>query len=143
MSLPHSVLLTWNAIPISLLGYFLWSCQTQLKGHFLGEAFLDSTQLGTLLFPLSPHIHTPYETLVMLFFFFNFFFECGQFLKSLLNFLPSYFCFMLCFFAREASLAPQSRIEPAPRALEVKVLITGWPRSPMSYCILTLTSSCI
>ena len=63
------------------------------------------------------------------FFFLEIFFLCGPFLKSLLNLLQYCFCFMFCFFGREADgiLAPRPGIEPAPLALEGEVLTAGPP----------------
>ena len=54
------------------------------------------------------------------FFYKIFFLMWTIFLKSLLNLLQYCFCFMFCFFGREACgiLAPQPGIEPAPSALE-------------------------
>ena len=59
--------------------------------------------------------------------FFKLFF--GPFLKSLLNFLQYYFCFMLWFFGPEACgiLAPQPGIEHALLRLEGEILPTGPP----------------
>ena len=56
-----------------------------------------------------------------------FFFGCGPFLKSLLNFLQYCFCFMFWFFGPEACgiLAPRPGIGPAPPTLEGEVLTTG------------------
>ena len=52
------------------------------------------------------------------------------FLKSLLNSLQYYFCFIYWFFAQEACeiLAPIPGIEPAPPTLEGEILITGQPK---------------
>ena len=46
------------------------------------------------------------------------------FLKSLLNLLQYYFCFMFCFFGHKACgfLAPQSGIQPVPPVLEARSL---------------------
>ena len=62
-------------------------------------------------------------------------FFCGPFLKSLSNLLQYCFCFMFWFFGCEACgiLAPQPGIEPAPPALEGKVLTTGPPRKSLGY----------
>ena len=71
------------------------------------------------------------ELFFVLFFFFKIFsfsfFGCRSFLKSSLNLLQYSFCFMLCFFGHKACgiLAHQPGIEPAPTALEGKVLTPG------------------
>ena len=54
----------------------------------------------------------------------SFFFWCGPFLKSLLNLLQYYFCFMFWFFGHKACgiLASQPGIEHKPSALKGKVL---------------------
>ena len=60
---------------------------------------------------------------------FFFFFNCGPFLKSLLSLLQYCFCFMFLVFGCEAHgiLSPRTGIEPAPPALEGKILTTGLP----------------
>ena len=67
--------------------------------------------------------------MVLEFFFFLKIFGCGPFLKSLLNLLQYWFCFIIWFFGREACGIPTPRpgIEPAPPALEGEVLTTGPP----------------
>ena len=70
------------------------------------------------------------------FFPFRFFFfmcVCGPFLKSLLNLLQYYFCFMFWFIGQEACgiLVPWLGIEPAHPALEGKALTTGPPEKPL------------
>ena len=65
----------------------------------------------------------------MNFFFKDFFFSCGPFLKSLLNLLQyaSLLCFV--FFDQKACgiLVPRQGIKPAPPALEAEALTTGSP----------------
>ena len=67
--------------------------------------------------------------------FLRFFFN-GPFLKSLLSLLQYCFCFLcsVFFFGWEACriLAPPTGIEPAPAALEGKVLKTGPPGKTLS-----------
>ena len=81
-----------------------------------------------------------------LFIFFKiFFFCCGPFLKFLLNLSQYCFCFMFWFFGHEACgiLTPQPGIEPAPPALEGKVLTTGPPgKSPFLFKNDVLIQSC-
>ena len=69
-------------------------------------------------------------------YFFLRFFQCGPFLKSLLNLLQYCFCFMIWFFGHEACgiLAPRPGIEPAPPALEGEVLTTGPPGKSLVIC---------
>ena len=75
----------------------------------------------------------PFPTVVLcIFYFFKIFFKdlfwgWPCFLKSLLNLLRYCFCFMFRIFGPKAHgiLAPRSRIEPTPRALEGEGLITG------------------
>ena len=62
-------------------------------------------------------------------------FDVDHFFKSLLNLLQHCFCFMFWFFGLKACgiLAPRPGIDPAPPALESKVLTTGPPgKSPNS-----------
>ena len=56
-------------------------------------------------------------------------FWCGPFLKSLLNLLQNYFCFMFWFWPPKACgiLTPWKGIEPLSHALEGKVLTTRPP----------------
>ena len=72
------------------------------------------------------------------FFFLRFFLTWTIFLKSLLNFLQYYFCFMFWFFGHEAcgTFAPRPGIEPAPPALEGEVLTTGLPAKSQHSLIL-------
>ena len=65
----------------------------------------------------------------------HFSFLGGHFLKSLLNLLQYCFCFMFWFFGPGACgiLAPQPGIEPAPPALEGKVLTTGPPEKSLEF----------
>ena len=62
-------------------------------------------------------------------FFFRLFLNVDHFLKFLLNLLQYCFCFMFWIFGHKACgvLALQPGIEPAPPALEGKVLTTGLP----------------
>ena len=64
-----------------------------------------------------------------LFSFYDFFFLCGPFLKSLLNLLQYWFCFMFWFLGCKARgiLPPWPEIQHTPPALEGKVLSTGLP----------------
>ena len=76
---------------------------------------------------------------------FFFFFWCGIFLRFLLNLLQYCFCFMFWFFYYNAcvNLAPWPGIEPAPPALEGKILTTGWSpgkSQPLSWYMICLVS---
>ena len=63
---------------------------------------------------------------ILFYFILLFYFIC---LKSLLNLLQYYFCFMFWFCGREACgiLAPRPGVEPTPPALEGEVLTTEPP----------------
>ena len=67
---------------------------------------------------------------------------CGLFLKSSLNLLQYYFCFMFWFFGHEAYgiLTPQPGMEPTPPALEGEALTTGPPGRSLFlfYCLLLI-----
>ena len=81
------------------------------------------------------------QTTFHLIFFFKIFW-CGPFfLKSLLNLLQYYFCFMFCLFGPKACgiLAPWPGIEPTPPALEGEVLTTGPPGKPLISCLTALS----
>ena len=123
----HSCFFTW-LFPVVLLH----SAQRSFLRRSLSRLF----SWATLLFLLNPHIHTPYETLVILFYFFFlkfFFFGCEPFLKSLLNFLLYCFCFTLWSFAHEACgiFSSSTRIETAPLALEVS--LNHWMAKEVPY----------
>ena len=74
----------------------------------------------------------------VLFFFFLRFFWCGSFLKSLMNLLQYYFCFMFRFCVHEAYRIlvplPGIGIEPESPALEGEVLTTGPPGKSQVLC---------
>ena len=74
--------------------------------------------------------------MIFLHFFFFKIFWCGPFFKSLLNLLQYCFCFMSWFLGPKACgiLTPWPGIEPAPSALEGKVLVTG-PPGKCHHCI--------
>ena len=59
----------------------------------------------------------------------------GTILKSLLNLLQYFFCFIFQFFGQEACgiLAPWAEIKPAPPTLEGEVLTHLTPRKFPSY----------
>ena len=69
---------------------------------------------------------------------FFFFLGCGWFLKSLMNLLQYYFCFMFWFCVHEAYRIlvplPGIGIEPASSALEGEVLTTGPPGKSQVLC---------
>ena len=65
----------------------------------------------------------------------NFFFWCGSFLNSLLNWLQCHFCFMFWFSGHKVCgiVAPQPETEPVPSALEVN-LKHGTARETLGQC---------
>ena len=86
---------------------------------------------------------SPFSTFIVISFyflklFFEDFFWCGPFWKSLLNLLQHCFCFMFWFFGHEQHeiLAPQPGLKRAPPVLEGEVLTTGPPEKPLSLSFL-------
>ena len=79
------------------------------------------------------------DGLAFSFWIFKIFFWCGPFLKTLLNFLQCFFCFMLSFFFFFFK-APWPRIEHRTSALEGEILTNGLPGS---FNYLVLMTGCL
>ena len=93
-----------------------------------------ATWVSPLLLNLSTcHVTMPWLHISFFFFFFEIFlkrfFDVDPFLKSLLNLLQYYFCFMFWFFGPKACwiLVPWPGVHSVPPALEGKILIPGPP----------------
>ena len=106
---------SWLIVTVLLWSLWFRNGETQSREMKCKENFWNHWKKGMAL--------------VSLIFFFKIFW-CGPFLKSLLNLLQNYLCFMFWFFwPPEACriLAPWTGIEPSPPALESKVLTTRPP----------------
>ena len=89
-----------------------------LQSHFLAPSYSFTVFLSSD--SMKKHYAYPYTAKISLY---------GPFLKSLLNLLQYYFCFIFWFFGHRACgiLALQPEIEPAQPVLEGEVLTTGLP----------------